>query len=119
MPKRKPKPQAGGYKPITDAEAAEFARQLYKGELFTSHHIRTGDESVVHMVFLALGFMTDQQRADMLGQKPFTLYAPMSSALPRGVNGYPILTELGWWDKADTERVQAKYKALKAAAEGI
>lgn len=103
----------------TEEELTELARQLYRGEIFTSAQIRQGEEQMVPMIFLPLSFATDEVIAMIERDKPHVIYGELKDALPRGISGYPCLPNCAFLSKAEWDTVYAKYEKIKAAMESI
>lgn len=103
----------------TNEELTELARQLYRGEIFTSTQVRKEDLSSISMIFLPLAFAADVLRETIANQKPEVVYAKMNDALPRGINGYPMFTSCAFFNKAEWDFVYDKFLAIKKAMESI
>lgn len=102
---------------MTDDEVKDLATRILNNEIFTSQHIAPGDvESLMRMIFMPLGFMDRKAVLEMKRkQRPGMFWAPMASAGPRAINGYPIFFELHMVSEEDTIRVWSKFKELKEA----
>lgn len=103
---------------MTDDEIRDLAARLYRGEIFTSAQIASHDIGMISLIFMPLAMMTKEQLDKMREEKPHLLWAPMSTACPRSVNGYPMLTEVHWLSREDAERLFDRYNAIKKAVEG-
>ena len=114
----------------TDEEVRELALALFKGEIFTSAHLR--NQSDVTMVFMpiALGCFSPQgdnnaeKFIDEVNSRPViediaVVYEYMSKAGPRSINGYPCFTSLSFLNKEDWKRVLEKHKEIESALSSI
>jgi len=99
--------------PMTDKEVADFAKAIYRNEIFTSWMIRKGDEGLLHMIFMPLIFLDEVQQKELVADKVAHFWAKMSEAGPRSVNGYPIFMSLGSLTQYDSERIIAKYNEIR------
>lgn len=104
---------------LTDEEVKSFALKIIKNEIFTSDHIRPGDEHLLPNVFMTLMFMPDEHRQQLIDQKVTMFYADMKHAAPMGVNGYPILFSVGFIKQPDHQRVLDKYKQIRDTLDGL
>lgn len=74
---------------LGDIEARALARRIVTNEVYTSNHIPHAERvRILPSVFMVLMFM-EAEELEGCGM----LYAPMSSAGPIGVNGYPCFFE--------------------------
>lgn len=82
----------------------EIVVGILDGSLFVSEQVK--DQSLLGHVFLPFLFgglkHFSQRQVGQIG----VLYGPMSSALPRSINGYPMLTEASVLNKTDWARVR-------------
>lgn len=99
---------------LTDEEIKDLARKMYRGEVFTSWQIAPQDMGLLGSIFMPLALMDRSQKLKFTRDKPEMLYAPMSAAGPRAINGYPMFFELSFVNKADADRVWAEYQSIKA-----
>lgn len=97
-----PVPEDGCCPKVSDEKLREFVLGVLEGSLYTSDQVR--DRNLLSMVFLplALGALNGW-REDQL-KEIGVLYAPMSAALPRSINGYPIFGEFCLLNKDDWAR---------------
>lgn len=103
----------------TEEELTEIARQLYRGEIFTSAQVRPGDEHMLPMIFMPLTFADETLIKQIEKDKPAVIYAKLSDALPRGINGYPCMPNCSFLSVEEWRTVYAKYEKIKTAMEQI
>ncbi len=106
------------YPKRTDREIKDLALGVYKREIFTSAQIEKGYENMLHLIFMPLVFMKQEQIDEMQEHGVFLFYANMSDACPSSCNGYPSFLSMGYLDKDDAERMWDKYEAIKKAIDG-
>jgi hypothetical protein len=102
---------------LTEDEVKELARQIYKGEIFTSWQVGQHDLALLPSIFMPLGLMDRSTKLKFLRDAPEMLYAPMSAAGPRGINGYPMFFEMSFVNKVDADRVWDEYQSVKQSLE--
>ena len=92
---------------MSDEKLRDFVVGVLNGSLYTSAQIR--DPSLIPMVFLpvALGAFKDWSEDQL--KEIGVIYAPMTSAMPRSVNGEPIFAEMRIMHREDWARA---YKAI-------
>lgn len=74
-------------------ELRQVALDLYKGQIFTSEHIRESEvERMLPIVFMVLGFMEKAELEAMSERDVVVFYEYYSQAGPRSINGYPMFT---------------------------
>lgn len=88
---------------MTDEEVKALALRIYRGEVF----------------IMPLCLMDDEARKALAAKKPGMLYADMSKALARSINGYPMFMECSTVSQPDTRRVLAKLDEIKSAMEKL
>jgi hypothetical protein len=111
------KPEAVWEEPRLPAEKiSELALGIFTGEVFTSKQIRGQDANLLPMIFLPLGFFSDEQHKEFVAHPPALLCGWMKDALPRSINGYPFLPEMRMVYAQDAALIREKYEKLRAAA---
>lgn len=99
--------------PLTDEQVEELALAIFKNETFTDRHIAPGDESLIPTIFLPLGMLDRKQALDLRRkQRPGMLYASMSKAGPRAINGYPMFFEVSMCSEPDASKIWTKYREI-------
>lgn len=101
-----------------DREIKELALNIYRGDIFTSLQVRESDTYLLSSIFMPLMFMDQEQIDKMKEHKAYMLYASMSDAGPRSINGYPIFMSMNYIDEEDCKKVFEKYEAMKKAIDG-
>lgn len=104
--------------PMTDEEINTLARQIYRGEVFTSYN-KGVTQHLLPIIFMPLMFLNEEARQDMVDGDVDMLYAPMSAQGPRAINGMPQFFECSWCNKEDTKKVFDKVEAIGEAVEGV
>lgn len=100
--------------PMTDKQIKDLAKRIYKGEVFTSY-TKGMTTHLLPMVFMPLVFLSDETKQEMIDNEADMLYAPLSAAGPRSINGMPQFYEFNWCSKTDTEKVFEKLEAIREA----
>ncbi len=98
---------------------SELALGIFKGEVFTSTQVGEQDAHLLPMIFVPLGFFSEEQHKEFDAHMPSMLCGWMNDALPRSINGYPFLPKMQMIYAKDTALIWEKYKKLAAAAEEI
>lgn len=98
---------------LTEAQVKELALGIFRNEIFTDRHVAPHDQRLMATIFMPLGLMG---KKDILAlqrkQRPGMLYAKMSEAGPRSINGYPMFFSLSMVSEADAKKVWDEYKRL-------
>lgn len=77
---------------VSEERLREFVLGVLDGTLYTSNQVRR--EQDIPLVFLPVAFGGFKDWTEDALKKVGVLYAPMSAALPRSINGYPMFTEV-------------------------
>ncbi len=97
----------------------EIARQIVQNEIFTSEHVRQGDENLIPSIFMPvlLGGLNDmpQEEREQIGM----CYAFYKDSFPRGINGYPMFHSVAFVTKSDAKLVWAKVDKMQKAMDRI
>jgi len=105
------------YVSMTDEAVQTLALRIFKHEVFTSDHVADHDQNLLQSIFLCLPFMDKETIKEMQTNNIQMLWAEMSSALSRSINGYPIFTSMGMADESDRKRIWEKYERIKKLIE--
>ncbi len=104
----------------TEEELIQFAKDLYKGKLFTTGHISPEElksrPNILGSIFMPLVFMSNEEHKKFMAAEPFMLFEYLEKAGPRSINGYPIFTSFQFMTKVQWEKV-VEIKAKLEAAE--
>ena len=107
------------YPALSEDAVKNLAERILKNEIFTDHQVR--DQDLVPSIFMPLAFMGDDP--EMCGalkkNPPGMIYAEMKDAAPRSINGYPMFFSCSFLSQEDTERVHAKWKAMRDALDSV
>lgn len=95
-------------------DAKEFAKRVYRGEIFTSDQVRKGDESMVQMIFLPLTLIGEEERKEMIAHDVTLLYGEMRDVCAHGINGYPCFMAMGGLTSAEHQAFLAAYRDILA-----
>jgi len=99
------------YTPLTDEQVKDFAKRIYRGEVFVSWSLPNLRHLASH--FLPVALMSEEQRQLWISWGVTVFWAPMSSALPMGLNGFPVFSECGAWRREDADRVNARLTEIE------
>jgi len=91
---------------MTTDELTQFVLNYCDGHLFTSAHLRPGDEQLIQSIFMPLAFGAFAERSKSYLEKVGLLWEHMSQAGYRGINGYPTFMSLRVMHKDDWERAR-------------
>ncbi len=100
-------------------ELKKFAVDLFSGKIFTSFHIRPGDERMGVQIFVPLLFLDDAGRKDLKKRKPHVFYEYLSEAGPRSINGYPIFMSVRTLGKEDWDAAKVMAVKMEEAAKSL
>jgi len=107
-------------KPIrTDEELTEIAKKIHAGAIFTSASIPADHHHMLGMVFMPLMFADEALQESFKEDPPHLVYAEMSKALPRGVNGYPMFPECAFLNEREWMFVRGKLEEIQQAMQAI
>lgn len=87
---------------MSDTKLREFVLGVLDGSLYTSRSVQ--DSKLIPMIFMpiALGGLKDMDEDKL--KEVGGLYARMSTAMPRSINGYPIFPEVALVHRDDWAR---------------
>lgn len=106
-------------KPKTDKELKELAKDMVADKIFTTAHVRQGDEHLIGSIFMTLLFMNQKQRDEMQGKGVAVLYEYMSEAGPREMNGYPIFSSMRTMSQEEWGKVWEYHEKIKKALDEV
>ncbi len=107
------------YERKTDLEIANLALGIFQNRIFTSLQVAPEDQSLIKTIFMPLAFLDAESAKRMHDENVSLIYANMSDAGPRSLNGYPCFMEANWLNREDAGRVLDRYKAICAAVQGV
>lgn len=100
----------------TAEELEALAAGIVRNEIFTDRHIAPHDLRLTTIIFAPLGFMDRKQLLRLQRkERPGMMYAPISKAGPRGINGYPMFFELHMVHPEDAEIIWRRVTILLKA----
>ena len=105
------------YKTLTNEEAAQLAKDIYSGHVFTDRHVTPPQD--LSLVFMVLVFTPPEEIEKIKANPPGLTYEYMDKALPRSINGMPCFMSCHMIDKESARLVAAKYDAVVDAMEAI
>jgi hypothetical protein len=91
--------------PLTAEEVNDFARRIYRHEIFTSW---MAPQEMIGSIFMPLHFMSEEQMKEVIAEGGHSMWAEMSSAGPRSINGYPIFMTLNIWNEDNAKRIHKR-----------
>jgi hypothetical protein len=101
----------------TDKELKEIAQGIWKGTIFTS--IQIHDMNDLHLVFLPLIFLNEEQVKEFNADPPGLIFEDLSRAMPRCINGMPVFASMQTLDKEETKKVSEIFSKICVAVEAI
>jgi len=112
-------PDLRPYKTKTDKEIKELAMSFYKGEIFIDRQVPEGEINLLGSIFMPLFFAGESLIKWIEDNEIDMLYANLSDAMPRCINGYPMFSSINMLDKNDTVRFMEKYNQIVDAMENV
>ncbi len=113
-PESEPMP---AYEPKTDEQIKEIAQKLQAGHIYTSEHIKQGDE--VGLVFMAFA-LSGPDHADWMQENEIAvLYQDLDKAAPRSINGMPCFFSHQLLTLAEWKRVQETAQKIQEAVDSV
>lgn len=103
--------------PVGKERLKELARGVIASEMFLSSQVR--DEAMLPMVFAPLLFGAFKDWLPEELEQIGGFYGPWSSALPRGINGYPMLTTMGVLNREDWKKLHEMIRKMEAALAAV
>lgn len=92
--------------PRSDKECKKIGIQMAHGEVFHSVFIHNSDMVwALPAVFLPVAFLNDKQREDFAHNGYVAIYAHMSEALTKSINGYPSFRVAKYLTKEEDTKV--------------
>lgn len=92
----------------TEEELEKLVQDIVTDKVFGSWQIPAGDERMIASVFMPLMFL---ESGEILKQVSH-IYAPLSEAAPRSVNGYPCFFSMTLIGHEDWEIVRTRTVAI-------
>jgi hypothetical protein len=86
-----------------DSELRKMAVDMYHNRIFTDRHIPEHSQDLIGSIFMPLLFLKEDEREFL--KDVGMIYAPMSEAGPRCINGFPMFTSMGYLNQHDTQIV--------------
>jgi len=102
-----------------DKDLKQLAKDLLADKLFTTCHLRKGDEKLVSSIFMPLMFIDEKQRDEMEAEKVEVLFEYISEANPRSINGYPMFMTMRTMNKEEWEKVIEYHDKMKKALDEV
>jgi len=93
---------------LSDAVLLGIAKRIYDGKILTDRQVKPEE---LLGVFMPLIFLSKKNMPKDIG----LIYADIEidRALPRGINGMPMFTQMHFLNKANTKRLNEMYSKLK------
>lgn len=113
-PNPDPAPEFKAPASIPPEEIDRIALDLFKGQIFTSAHLKPEDLELFWTIFMP--FALHENPTELL-KGVGLVYEYLEKAGPRTINGYPIFFSAHLLNIEDAEKVLLKYKALEEAAQ--
>lgn len=96
-----------------DEDLKQLAKDMLADKLFTTCHLRKGDERLVSSIFMPLLFIDQKQRDEMEAEKVEVLFEYISEANSRSINGYPMFMTMRTMTKEEWDKVNDYYEKMK------
>ena len=90
----------------------EFAKRIYRREVFLSDMVRPEHVPLLGTVFMPLAFLDEDGRKNLRERDVTCLYGDMKDALPNSINGYPIFSAFGTLTREEHAMAIAEYRNL-------
>ena len=103
--------------PRTQEELHKIAEDLYRGEIFTSAHVR--DPEMIQSVFMVLIFLEEKHIQELKEKDCQVCFEYMSKAGPTSINGMPNFFSCQWLTRDEWTFVTHTHDQIKAAVEGV
>lgn len=100
----------------TREELKELALDFLAGQVFTSNEV---SEAELPLVFLAFGFMDQEQHEELFAGKLALLYEYFSKAGPRGFNGKPMFISFHYLFEEEVKILNEYRAKLKEAQDAV
>lgn len=107
------------YKPLTDEQVKDLARDLYADKIFGSWMLPESQMDMLFMVFMVLIFMDDIQKKKMKRDNTFFFYEYYDKAGPRSINGMPTFMSCHICSGDDVKRIITKRNEIAALIDGV
>jgi len=96
----------------SEQELKRIAHDIYTGKVFCNRQV---DPCMLGSVFMVWALLNPLEKKEMLDRGMSMMYANMSAAMPRQINGYPVFGEMSILNKHDDLRVYKHYKDIQEA----
>jgi len=103
----------------TDEELKQIAKDLLADKIFTSAHLREGDESLIGSIFMPILFIDQKQRDELEANDVQVLYEYYSESGPRSLNGYPMFMSMKYMTRKEWEKVFNYHEKMKTALDEV
>jgi hypothetical protein len=101
-------------KDLTDEDVLKLARGIYKNQIFTSAQVPPHADPALCFLPVLFGAFEEVERIlTERGIRIGLIYGDMGSALPRGVNGLPMLTNASILSESNAKKVIDKYNEIR------
>jgi len=97
------------FKNQPDKVLRELAHDIYRGTKFCSRQV---DPSNFSGCFMVWALLNPLERKQLIDRGMSMLWANMSDAMPRGINGYPVFGSMHILNKHDDLKVYEYYKEV-------
>ena len=118
-------PEIAEVREKSDEEIKKLALDMMAGRVFTSLHIREGEEArMLPSIFMPLVFIGGSEDGEALIEKlksgEITLiYEYLSEAGPRAINGYPSFLSMRCLNRADHKALSEMLNKLQTAIDAV
>jgi hypothetical protein len=114
---KKSSPKGEAYKPRTEEELKQIAKDLWAGQIFCDRQI--SDKQLLTSVFMPLVFLSVKDVKELKRRNIDFIFEYLSSAGPRSINGMPVFMSCQLLSKSDTERMLVFYSKFVELAKNL
>ena len=93
-------------------DAKEFAKRIYRREVFLSDMVRPEHVSLLGAVFMPLAFLGEDGCKDLRERDVTCIYGDMKDAGSNSINGYPIFSAFGTLTREEHSAAITEYRNL-------
>ena len=93
-------------------ELKDIAMGIIQGNIFHSIQIRQHDMHLLQSIFMPLIFLDEVQFREMREAGVYSFYGTVSGQ-SRSINGYPMLMNMGWMTKEETDQLIEIYNRIQ------
>lgn len=104
--------------PRSKEELKEIALGMMNNTIFHSLQIRAHDEHLLQSIFMPLIFLDEVQFRSMEAAGAYSFYGKLQGN-EMGINGYPMLFNMGWMTKEETDQLIEIYNKIQSTLKDL